>query len=101
MAKYSQGYSDRMDESLGMRRGAESEMSQSYKSRRDESMGMKKSYASKSNERYMPKGMGGKVMGHDRKPSSCSVPVGEDWSKVKPFKPGNLGYPSKAFDYKY
>lgn len=32
-----------MDESLGMRRGKESEKKQSYKSRRDESKGMKKS----------------------------------------------------------
>ena len=33
---------DRLDESLGMRRGKESTKSQSYKSRRDESKGMKK-----------------------------------------------------------
>jgi len=93
MAKYKQGYSDRMDESLGMRRGKESGMSQSYKSRRDESRGM--------NDRYMPKGMNEKVMGHDKKPSSCNVPVGDGFKEVKPFRSGNLGYPSKAFDYKY
>ena len=34
---------DKMDESLGMRRGKESGKKQSYKSRRDESKGMKKS----------------------------------------------------------
>lgn len=34
--------SDKMDESLGMRRGKESEKMQSYKDRRDESMGSKK-----------------------------------------------------------
>jgi hypothetical protein len=33
---------DKMDESLGMRRGKESTKKQSYKSRRDESAGMKK-----------------------------------------------------------
>lgn len=33
---------DRMDESLGMRRGKESTKKQSYKSRRDESKGMRK-----------------------------------------------------------
>lgn len=33
---------DRLDESLGMRRGKESTKKQSYKSRRDESRGMKK-----------------------------------------------------------
>jgi hypothetical protein len=39
--KYHQDRSDRMDESLGERRGKESGKSQSYKSRRDESRGMK------------------------------------------------------------
>lgn len=44
MAKrYYQSKADRMDESLGERRGKESGKSQSYKSRRDESMGMRKS----------------------------------------------------------
>ena len=36
-----QGSNDRLDESLGMRRGKESKKSQSYKSRRDESRGSK------------------------------------------------------------
>jgi hypothetical protein len=68
---------------------------QGYKDRMDEK------YGKKSNERYMSKGIGGKVMGHDSAPKSCNVPVGEGWSEVKPFKSGNLGYPSQAFDYKY
>lgn len=34
-----QSKADKMDESLGMRRGKESEKKQSYKSRRDESKG--------------------------------------------------------------
>jgi hypothetical protein len=34
--------SDRLDESLGMRRGKESGKKQSYKSRRDESVGARK-----------------------------------------------------------
>ena len=38
-----QGYNARMDESLGMRRGASRTKSQSMKSRRDESKGMSKS----------------------------------------------------------
>lgn len=38
---------DRMDESLGMRRGKESTKKQSYKDRRDESMGMKKAMRKK------------------------------------------------------
>jgi len=36
-----QGYNDRLDESLGMRKGKESGKKQSYKDRRDESRGMK------------------------------------------------------------
>lgn len=39
--KYYQSKADRMDESLGMRRGKESTKMQSYKDRRHESMGMK------------------------------------------------------------
>lgn len=38
-----QSKADKMDESLGMRRGKESKKKQSYKSRRDESKGAKKS----------------------------------------------------------
>ena len=34
-----QGYDDRLDESLGARRGAESTKTQSFKARRDESKG--------------------------------------------------------------
>jgi hypothetical protein len=41
--KKKQSKSDRLDESLGMRRGKESKKSQSYKSRRDESRGARKS----------------------------------------------------------
>ena len=41
------------------------------------------------------------VMGHASKPMSINVPVGDGWSKVKPFKAGNLGYPPQAFGYKY
>jgi len=37
-----QGANDRLDESLGMRRGKESTKTQSYKSRRDESRGASK-----------------------------------------------------------
>jgi len=98
---YKQGYKDRMDEKLGMKDGAESGKSQSYKSRRDESEGMKKSYAKSNNDQYMPKGMGSKVMGHDNKPKSITVPEGQGFKEVKPFRQGNRGYPSQAFDYKY
>lgn len=98
MAK--QGYNDRLDESLGMRRGKESSKSQSYKARRDESRGMAKADVKMKNERYMPKGMD-KVMGHEKGPKKVNVPCGEGFAEVKPFKSGNLGYPRQAFDYKY
>jgi len=43
-----QGYDDRLDESLGARRGAESTKTQSFKARRDESKGMEKSMGRKA-----------------------------------------------------
>lgn len=94
-----QGYNDRLDESLGMRRGPERDMKQSYKDRRDESRGMK-DYASKANEKYLPKGMNG-IMGHEKAPKSCNPPVGQGWKEVKPMKQGMKGYSKEAFDYKY
>lgn len=96
-----QGYNDRLDERLGMKNGAESSKSQSYKSRRDESRGMAKADVKSKNEKYMPKGMGNKVMGHDKSPYKVTVPEGQGFAEVKPFKTGNLGYPKQAFDYKY
>lgn len=41
MKMHKQTKKDKMDESLGMRRGKESVKKQSYKARRDESKGMK------------------------------------------------------------
>lgn len=76
----------------------------SMKDRKDMSMGTRdydKGYARGRNERYMPKGMNKQIMGHDKRPMEISVPAGQGFSEVKPFKSGNLGYPSKAFDYKY
>ena len=96
-----QSYNDRLDESLGMRRGNQNSMKQSYKDRRDESRGMKKSEASMKNERYMPKGMKEKVMGHEKQPMKIDVPCGNGFSEVKPFREGNKGYPKQAFDYKF
>lgn len=99
MAK--QGYNDRMDERLGMKDGAERYKKQDYKARRDESRGMAKADVKMKNERYMPKGMDKKVMGHEKKPNKVDVPCGEGFKEVKPFKDGNKGYPRQAFDYKY
>lgn len=74
---------------------------QGYNDRKDESRGMKKYYSSSHNESYMSKGMGGKVMGHDKSPSKIDVPVGNGFSEVKTFHEGYKGYPRQAFDYKY
>lgn len=74
-----QSKASRMDESLGMRNGAERGMKQSYKSRRDESMGMKKPHVSKS-------GPDQGFMGQCK-----SVPVFG----------GHKGYPADAWDYRY
>ena len=46
-----QGYKDREDESLGMRRGKASTKKQSYKSRRDEAQGARKKKSSKKEKR--------------------------------------------------
>ncbi|MDX1532809.1 MAG: hypothetical protein R3230_01230 [Nitrosopumilaceae archaeon] len=65
-----QGYSDRKDESLGMKDGAERNYSQSYKDRRDESYGM---------DRFE------KGLGHASKPHSVDYmsKCQEDVSKLK------------------
>lgn len=62
---------------------------------------MKKNESKMKNERYMPKSLGSKVMGHEKAPKPCNVPMGNGFKEVKPFKEGNKGYPSQAFDYKY
>lgn len=87
MAMYKQSRSDRMDESLGMRRGKESGKMQSYKDRRDESYGMK------------DKG----VMGHEKKPMSCNPLKAQqaDLSRLKMEPMDYRGTPKQAFDYKY
>lgn len=87
MPKYQQGYSDRMDESLGMRDGKASSKKQDYKSRRDESYGMKN--------------MG--VMGHDKKPMQCNAFAAQkkDLSRLQREPMEYRGTPEQAFKYKY
>lgn len=87
MPKYGQGYSDRKDESLGMRDGASKSKKQDYKSRRDESYGMK----------------GKGIMGHEKKPSECNAFAAQrkDLSRVQRKPMDYRGSPDKAFDYKY
>jgi hypothetical protein len=87
-----QGYNDRLDESLGMRRGKESKMKQSYKARRDESRGM--------SDRY-DMGMG--VMGHEKKPMKCNAFEAQkyDMGRVQREPMDSRGYPKMAWDYKF
>lgn len=87
MAKYKQGYSDRMDESLGMRDGKASSKKQGYKARRDESYGMRD--------------MG--VMGHEKKPMKCDAFAAQkkDMGRLQREPMNNRGYPEQAFEYKY
>lgn len=66
-------------------------------------MASQKGYGSSArdyNAQYMPKGMGGDL-GQASKPKIVTVPCGNGWSEVVAYKPGNMGYPSQAFDYNY
>ena len=85
MAKYSQGYSDRKDEYLGMRNGKEDGKNQSYQSRRGESYGMSG------------------VMGHEKQPRSCDAFAAQkkDYGRVDKTSMTNRGNPQQAWDYKY
>lgn len=85
MAMYKQGYSDRKDESLGMKNGKESDKMQSYKSRRDESYGMSG------------------VMGHASKSKKCDAfsAQKQDMGRMQVMKKESRGNPSEAWDYKY
>lgn len=96
---YKQSRSDRMDESLGMRRGKESTKTQSYKSRRDESRGMKKSMKAES---YGGKGFNltdGMQSGIVKSINTNSEQY--DLGRVQKYKCGSKGYPAEAWNYKY
>lgn len=90
-----QGMNDRLDESLGMKRGKESSKSQSYKSRRDESRGMRKS-----------KDRGGVFNLKDGTQASDVKYVSTnseqyDMGRVKYESVGSKGYPAEAWNYEY
>ena len=60
-------------------------------------------YMKNGNDKYMPKGMGGKVMGH-----ACAVKPIEtcqaekyDVKRLKMMPQNSKGYNSQAWDYKY
>lgn len=80
-----QGYSARMDESLGMRNGKESMKMQSFKSRRDESYGM------------------GGGLGHEKKPRKCDPYKAQkhDMGRIRMEPRKSKGYPAEAWNYKY
>ncbi len=52
-----QGYNDRLDESLGERRGKESSKKQTMKDRRDESRGSRKSHPDEAQDKKLIKKM--------------------------------------------
>jgi len=65
-------------------------------------MKKKGSNAGSSNDMYAPKSMSSlKDNTHAYSVKSWSVPEGQGWGQVKPYKEGNQGYPSEAFNYQY
>jgi len=88
-----QSRNDRLDESLGMRRGKESMKMQSYKDRRDESRGMK--------------GRGGSVFNLKDGTQASEVKMVPtdsekyDMGRVREYSCGSKGYPAEAWKYDY
>lgn len=99
-----QGYNDRLDESLGMRRGPERDFKQSYKDRRDESRGMRKHEDDRGYK--SSRGGDGKFDLKDNTQASEVKHVNTnseqyDLNRVRPYSCGSKGYPSEAWNYKY
>lgn len=94
-----QGYNDRLDESLGMRRGKESGKTQSYKSRRDESRGMKKAMKAEKHSGGTFNLKDGAQEGDVRQINTNTEQY--DIGRIKPYKCGSKGYPAEAWNYKY
>lgn len=57
--------------------------------------------SSRHNEKYMNGSMGGKVMGHDKKPYYVDPMPRRDMGKVKQIKSYYSNTPKEAFDYNY
>ena len=87
-----QSRNDRLDESLGMRRGKESGKSQSYKDRRDESRGARKSGSMFSVQDNQQAGEVKHVNTNSEQ---------YDMNRIRPYAVGSKGYPSEAWNYKY
>ncbi len=103
-----QSRKDRMDESLGMRRGAERDFKQSYKSRRDESMGAERMMNRREKMRGDRSGMMGRgkfdvpdnqQAWEVRKVNTNSEQY--DTNRIRPYSDGSKGYPAEAWNYKY
>jgi len=102
---YKQGYSDRKDESLGMKDGPASSKKQDYKDRRAESYGMQDYEKHKSSGHNM-KYMDGKeygVMGHDKMPDHIDVHSAQkkDLNRIDGKSMDYRGSPDQAFHYHY
>lgn len=90
-----QSSNDRLDESLGMRRGPERDFKQSMKDRRDESRADRSGMKS-----------GGKFDVPDNKQAwevrSLNTNSEQyDLDRIKPYNNGSKGYPAEAWNYKY
>ena len=68
----------------------------------NKSGGMPKGVDSKKgNDKYMSGGMNLKDNTQASQVRSVKVPQCQGWSEVKPYRSGNRGYPSEAFNYDY
>ena len=66
---------------------------QNWRDRMHESYGMK--------DRYAQKNMGKDLRSASKSTYNVTVPCGEGWGSVMPYREGNNGYPSQAYDYNY
>ena len=97
----------RMDESLGMRRGAESGFSEPYKARRSESMGAEVVMSRRDKERGDRSGMAYRTFDiPDNQQAWECRPINTnsaqyDLNRIQPYSDGSKGYPAEAWNYKY
>lgn len=104
MAKYGQSRADRMDESLGMRRGPERDKKQSYKARRDESMGMKRAMDKRMPQRADYHDSGFNLRDNTQASEVKTINTNSeqyDLGRVRKYRCGSRGYPAEAWNYDY
>jgi len=98
-----QGYNDRLDESLGMRRGPERDFKQSYKDRRDESRGMRRK-DSRGTDRRESRGSTFDLRDNTQASEVKKVPTDSekyDMGRIEEYSCGSKGYPAEAWNYDY